>query len=57
MMKNICRIQAYNSILWEYFCIEFNDFMLKGKELLYYTNLFPPNKYQKNDQIILHYLW
>ena len=57
MMKNICRIQAYNSILWEYFGIEFNDFMLKGKELLYYTNLFLPNKYQKNDQIILHYLW
>ena len=57
MMKNICRIQAYNSILWEYFGIEFNDFMLKGKELLYYKNLFLPSKYQKNDQIILHYLW
>ena len=39
MMKNISRIKAYNSILWEYFGIEFNDFMLKGKELLYYKNI------------------
>ena len=24
--------------------------MLKGKSLLDYTNLFPPNEYQKNDK-------
>ena len=37
------------------FCIEFIDFMLKGKGLLDYTNLFSPNEYEKNDKIILRY--
>ena len=36
-----------------YFFIEFIDFMLKGKSLLDYTNLFSPNDYDKNDKIIL----
>ena len=31
---NICRIQAYDSIISGYFYIEFIDFMLKGKSLL-----------------------
>ena len=43
------------SIMCGYFCIEFTDFMLKGKSLLDYTNLFSPNKYEKNDKIILKY--
>ena len=38
-----------------YFCIGFIDFMLKDKRLLDYTTLFPPNKYEKNDKIILKY--
>ena len=38
-----------------YFCIGFIDFMLKGKSLLTYTNLFSPSKYEKNDKIILKY--
>ena len=29
------------------FCIGFIDFILKGKSLLDYTNLFPPNGYEK----------
>ena len=33
-----------------YFCIGSIDFMLKGKSLLYYTNLFSPNDYGKNDK-------
>ena len=37
------------------FCIGFVDFMLKGKSLLEYTNLFSPNEYKKNDKIILQY--
>ena len=37
-----------------YFCIGLIDFMLKGKILLDYTNLFSPN-YKKNDKIILKY--
>ena len=36
-----------------YFCIEFIDFMFKGKSLLDYTNLFSLNEYEKNDKIIL----
>ena len=32
-----------------YFCIEFIDFMLKGKSLLDYTNLFYPNEYEMNE--------
>ena len=38
-----------------YFCIEINDFMLKGKSLLDYTNLFSPKEYEKNNKIILKY--
>ena len=37
---NIYRIQGYDSILCGYFCIGFIDFMLKGRSLLEYTNLF-----------------
>ena len=36
-----------------YFCIGFIDSMLKGISLLDYTNLFSPNDYKKNDEIIL----
>ena len=49
---NIFRIQAYDSITCGYFCIEFINYMLKGKTLLDYTNLFPPNDFKKNDRII-----
>ena len=49
---NIFRIQAYDSIMCGYFCIEFMNYMLKGKTLLDYTNLFSPNDFKKNDQII-----
>ena len=33
-ITNIYRIQANDSIMSGYFCIEFIDFMLKGKTLL-----------------------
>ena len=52
---NIFRIQAYDSIMCGYFCIGFIDFMLKGKTLTEYTNLFSPNNFKKNDDIILNY--
>ena len=48
---NIFRIQAYDSIMCGYFCIEFINYMLKGKTLLDYTNLFSPDDFKKNDQI------
>ena len=53
VITNVYRLQAYNSIVCGYFCIRFIDFMLKGKSLLEYTNLFSPNDYEKNDKIIL----
>ena len=53
--RNIFRIQAYDSIMCGYFCIGFIDFMLAGKTLTEYTNLFSPNNFKKNDDIILNY--
>ena len=50
IITNNYRMQAYNLILYEYFCIEFIDFMLKGKRLLDYTNLFSFNDYEKNEK-------
>ena len=41
------RIQAYDSIMFEYFCIGFIDFMLSGKTLTDFTNLFSPNNLKK----------
>ena len=38
-----------------YFRIRFIDFMMKGKTLLNYTNLLPPNDYEKKDETILKY--
>ena len=37
---NIFRIQSYDSIMCGYFCIGFIDFMLAGKTLTEYKNLF-----------------
>ena len=48
----IFRIQTYDSIMCGYFCIEFINYMLKGKTSLDYTNLFSPNDFKKNDQVI-----
>ena len=45
--------QTFDWIMCGYFCVEFIDFMLKGKRLLEYTNLFSRNDYEKNDKIIL----
>ena len=49
---NIFRLQAYDSIMCGYFCIEFIDFMLDGKSLVDFTNLFSPHDFKKNDKII-----
>ena len=51
VVTNIYRVQTYDSIMCEYFCIGFIDFILKGKSLLEYPNLFSPNDYEKNDKI------
>ena len=40
IVTDIFRLQVYNSITCRYFCIGFIDFMLKGKDLTDFTNLF-----------------
>ena len=55
IITNIYRIRAYDSIICRYFCVGFIDFMLKGKSLIDYTNLFSPHEYENNDKIILKY--
>ena len=44
---NIFRVQEDNSIICGYFCIGFIDFMLAGKKLTDYTNLFSPHDLKK----------
>ena len=50
---SINKIQAYDSVMCVYFCIQFIDFMLKSKSSLEFTNLFSPNDYEKNGKTIL----
>ena len=38
-----------------YFCIGLIDFMLAGKKLTDFTNLFSPYDFEKNDSIFLSY--
>ena len=52
---NIFRIQNNESIICRFYCIGFIEYMLAGKTLLDYTNLFSPNDYKKNDKIICKY--
>ena len=52
---NIFRIQTYDSIMCGYFSIWFINFMLRGKTLTEFTNLFSPNDFKRNDNIILNY--
>ena len=52
---SIFRMEAYDSIMCVYFCIGFIDFVFTGKTLTEYTNLFSPNNFKRNDDIILSY--
>ena len=56
IITNIFRMQAYDSKMCGYFSIGFIDFRLKGKTLSEYKNLFSPNNFKKNDDIILNYV-
>ena len=55
IIASIFRVQANDSVMCGYFCIGFIDFMLAGKKLTDYTNLFSPHDFKKNDNIILSY--
>ena len=52
---NIIGIQDNESIMCGFYCIAFIDYMLAGKTMLDYTNLFSPNNYKKNGKIIYNY--
>ena len=51
---SIFRIKVYDSIMCGYFCIGFIDFMLAGKTITDFTNLFSPNNFKRNDDITLN---
>ena len=51
--RNIFRIQAYDSVMCGYVCIGFIDFMLEGKTLTEFTDLFSLYDFKKNSNIIL----
>ena len=55
IIADVFKIQAYDLVMRGYFCIGFIDFMFKGKHLTGFTNLFSPNDFKKNDDIILNY--
>ena len=42
VVANIFRIWAYDSVMCGYVCIGYIDFMLAGKTLADFTNLFSP---------------
>ena len=52
---NVFRIKSNDSVMCRYFSITFIDFMLAGKTLKNSTNLFSPNNFSKNVDIILNY--
>ena len=49
---NIFTLQAYDSIMRGYFCIEFINYMFDGKSLIDFTSLFSPHDFEKNNEII-----
>ena len=51
---SIYRIQPYDSIMCGNFCIGIIDFMVKGKSLTDFINLFLPYNFKNNDKIILN---
>ena len=52
---SIFRVEASDSVMCGYFSIGFIDFILAGKKLTDYANLFSPHDIKKNDNIILSY--
>ena len=44
---NIFQVQANNSVMCSYFCFGFSDFMLAGKKLTHFTNMFTAHDFKK----------
>ena len=55
IIGNIFRVQANNSVMCGYFCIEFIDVMLAVETLVDFTSFFSPHDFEKSDSIILSY--
>ena len=53
IVTNSFRIKALDSVMCWYFYFRFNDFMLVGKTLTDFTNLFSPNNIKRNDEKVL----
>ena len=51
IIANIFRIQAHDSVMCQYFCIGFINFMFKGNSLTDFPNLFSPNDLKKKMMI------
>ena len=47
IIANIFRIQVYVSIICEYFCIGFINFMFKSNSFKDFTNSFTPDNFKK----------
>ena len=55
MKANIFWVRLNNSVMCGYFCIGFLNFMLAGKKLTAFTNMFSPYDFERNDDIIVSY--
>ena len=45
----------HKKMIQSYFCTTLIDVLFNGNNLLDYTNLFSPNKYEKSGKIIIRY--
>ena len=52
---NIFILQNDDCIMCGFYCITFIEYMLAGKTLLDYTNLFSPNDHKKNIKIYKYF--
>ena len=54
-MTNIYQTQANELIMCGYFFIGFIDFVLNNKRLVDFPDLFSPQSFRKNDELILEH--
>ena len=55
IIANIFRVQANNSIMCEYFCIIFINFMLAAKKLTDCMSMFSPYDFERNHSKVYSY--
>ena len=57
IITNIFKIQTYDLIMCEYFCIGVKDFVVKGKILTDFTNLYSPHNFEKIEKMVLDFFF